>query len=152
MDQPVEAADAVIREIADADVEGVIALYHAAGVYRPWNDPVRDIAFARRDDHSTVLVAEQAGRIVGTAMVGEDGHRGWVYYLAVDPALQRGGLGRAIMDAAEAWVAARGLWKLQLLIRAGNEGVRQFYERLGYHDTGAVCFQKVLEPKDVGGC
>ena len=141
-----------IRGIADADVEAVIALYHAAGVYRPWNDPVRDIEFARRDAHSTVLVAELDGRVVGTAMVGEDGHRGWVYYLAVDPALQRGGLGRAIMDAAEAWVAARGLWKLQLLIRADNEGVRQFYERLGYRDTRSVCFQKVLEPADSGGC
>ncbi len=83
-------------------------MWHAAGVSRPWNDPVRDIAFARRGPHSTVLVAELGGRIVATAMVGEDGHRGWVHYVAADPAHQCEGLGRAMMDAAEKWLAVRG--------------------------------------------
>ena len=135
----------IVRDIQDADIDAVIALWHAAGVARPWNDPVRDIAFARRDAHSTVLVAELAGAIVASAMVGEDGHRGWVYYVAADPAQQRSGLGRAIMDAAEAWLKQRGVWKVQLLIRAGNEDVQQFYERLGYRDTRTICMQKVLD-------
>ena len=135
----------IVRDIQDADIDAVIALWHAAGVARPWNDPVRDIAFARRDAHSTVLVAELAGAIVASAMVGEDGHRGWVYYVAAEPARQRSGLGRAIMDAAEAWLKQRGVWKVQLLIRAGNEDVQQFYERLGYRDTRTICMQKVLD-------
>ena len=136
-----------VRAITDADVAAVIALWHAAGVARPWNDPGRDIAFARRDAHSILLVAEQAGRIAASAMVGEDGHRGWVYYLAVDPALQGSGLGRRMMAAAEDWLAARGVWKVQLLIRADNAGARAFYEHLGYHDTRSVCYQKVIEPQ-----
>ena len=70
--------DAMIRDMKDADAEQVIAVWHASGVARSWNDPVRDLAFARRDSHSTVLVADLSGRIVATAMVGEDGHRGWV--------------------------------------------------------------------------
>lgn len=138
--------DLSIREMRDGDLDDVVALWHAAGVSRPWNDPVADIAFARRGTHSTVLVAREAARLVATAMVGEDGHRGWVYYLAVAPDRQGGGLGRAMMDAAEAWVAARGAWKLQLLVRDDNRAARGFYERLGYRDTRTVCFQKILTP------
>lgn len=133
-----------IREMTDRDVEAVVAVWNAAGVARPWNDPARDIAFARREPHSTVLVAEIDGRIAATVMVGEDGHRGWVYYVAVDPAHQGEGLGRAIMAAAEAWLAARGVWKVQLLIREDNVGVRRFYESLGYRDVRTVCLQKVI--------
>lgn len=85
-------------------------MWHAAGVALPWNDPGRDIAFARRDGHSTVLVGSQGNQIVASAMVGEDGHRGWVYYVAIDPRLQRGGLGRFMMEAAERWLIERGVW------------------------------------------
>ena len=142
----------IIRDIRDADIDQVIAVWHAAGVARPWNDPVRDIGFARRDPHSTVLVADRSGQIVATAMVGEDGHRGWVYYVATDPAHQGGGLGRAILAAAEAWLAARGVWKVQLLVRGDNLSVQHFYQQLGYHDTQAVCLQKVIEPAAKGIC
>lgn len=135
-----------IRDIADGDIDQVIALWHAAGVSRPWNDPAKDIAFARRDGHSTVLVGEADGRIVASAMVGEDGHRGWVYYVATLLELQRSGAGRQMMDAAEGWLIARGIWKVQLLVRADNRQASAFYERLGYHDTQTVCFQKVLQP------
>lgn len=133
-----------IRPLRDGDEPGVVALWHAAGVSRPWNDPARDIAFARRDGHSTLLVAEASGRIVGSAMLGEDGHRGWVYYVAVEPSRQGSGLGRQLMDAAEAWLAARGVWKVQLLVREDNRAVVEFYERLGYKDTRTVCLQKVI--------
>lgn len=134
-----------IRAIRDDDIDQVIAVWHAAGVARPWNDPLRDIAFARRDAHSTVLVADVNGRIAATAMVGEDGHRGWVYYVATDPAHQGKGLGKAMMAAAEAWLIARGVWKLQLLVREENTQVVDFYAQLGYHDTKTVCMQKVLQ-------
>ena len=141
----VMADDIVIRDMRDEDVEHVIAVWHASGVARPWNDPVRDIAFARRDLHSTILVAELAGRIVATAMVGEDGHRGWVHYVAADREYQGRGLGRMMMNAAETFLAKRGVWKVQLLVRGDNAVVKRFYEHLGYHDTGTTCFQKVIE-------
>ncbi len=78
-------------------------------------------------------------------MVGEDGHRGWVYYVAVEPAVQGQGIGRRIMDAAENWLKARGIRKVNLLIRSDNVPVRDFYERIGYADTRTCCLQKVLE-------
>jgi hypothetical protein len=129
----------------DEDVERVIAVWHASGVARPWNDPATDIAFARRDLHSTILVADLAGRIVATAMLGEDGHRGWVNYVAADPEYQGHGLGRMMMNAAETWLAEHGVWKVQLLVRGDNAAVKRFYEHLGYRDTGSTCFQKVIE-------
>jgi len=134
-----------IRDIADADLDQVIALWHAAAVARPWNSPERDIAFACRDAHSTILVAVQNNRVLGTAMIGEDGHRGWIYYMAVLPEFQKSGLGRRLLAAAESWLAARGCWKVQLLVRADNAVVRSFYEHLGYQDTHTACLQKIIE-------
>ncbi len=92
------------------------------------------------------MVTEMKGRIVASAMIGEDGHRGWVYYVAAAPECQGAGLGKSIMTAAENWLRERGVWKVQLLVREGNERVRRFYERLGYHDTRSICFQKIIEP------
>ena len=139
-------ADALqVREIVDSDVDSIISLWHAAGVSRPWNNPDVDIAFARRDVHSTILVGHVGARLVVTAMIGEDGHRGWVYYVATDPDLRGRGFGRQIMDAAEAWLAARGVWKVQLLVRADNAQAVAFYDHLGYKDTRTTCLQKVLD-------
>lgn len=134
----------LIREIVDADIARVIALWHSAGVARPWNDPAKDIAFARTEPHSTVLVACEGDELVATAMVGEDGHRGWVYYVAVAPERQRQGLGGVMMQAAENWLRERGIWKVQLLVRADNAAASHFYEQLGYRDTRSICFQKII--------
>ena len=134
----------LIREIVDADIARVIALWHSAGVARPWNDPGKDIAFARTESHSTVLVACDGDELVATAMVGEDGHRGWVYYVAVAPERQRQGLGGVMMQAAEDWLRKRGIWKVQLLVRADNAAASHFYEQLGYRDTRSICFQKII--------
>jgi len=68
--------EATFREMRPEDAEAVTALWRAAGIARPWNPPDRDIAFALRGGHSTILVAEIAGAVAASAMVGEDGHRG----------------------------------------------------------------------------
>ncbi len=83
---------------------------------------------------STVLAAVDQGALLATAMVGHDGHRGWVYYLAVTPTGQGQGLGRRMMQACERWVQASGVPKLQLMVRADNAVVLAFYRRLGYVD------------------
>ncbi|MDU6244393.1 MAG: GNAT family N-acetyltransferase, partial [Bradyrhizobium sp.] len=75
----------VISDITDADVPAIIALWQRCGLTRPWNDPAADIALARRGDNATVLVGRVGGAIAASAMVGHDGHRGWVYYVSVDP-------------------------------------------------------------------
>ena len=139
------APDLAIAPIADADVADVVALWQRCGLTRPWNDPSGDIAFARRGPNSAVLVGRHGGTVVATVMVGHDGHRGWFYYLGVDPALQGRGFSRAMTQAAEAWLAARGIAKAQLMVRADNDGVRAFYQALGYGEQERVIFAKWLD-------
>jgi ribosomal protein S18 acetylase RimI-like enzyme len=127
-------ADGEFVEITDADVEQVVELWKTCELTRPWNDPYIDIADARAGDSSTVLVARVDGRMAATAMAGHDGHRGWLYYVAVAPDLQSTGLGRAAVVAAEAWLVARGARKIQLMVRTASTDVLGFYGRLGYTD------------------
>lgn len=135
------------RDIADRDIEAVVTLWQACGLTRPWNDPYKDISFARQSETSTVLVQEQDGRIAATVMAGHDGHRGMLYYVAVDPALQGRGLGKAAVRAAETWLCERGVWKMNLLVRAENAAVKGFYEALGYEVNPVLCMaRKIADP------
>jgi ribosomal protein S18 acetylase RimI-like enzyme len=134
-----------ITAIADGDVADVIALWRACGLTRPWNDPAADIALARRGPSSAILVGRDGGKIVATVMVGHDGHRGWVYYVAVDPARQGKGLGRTIMAAAEDWLREAGVPKLQLLVRRENVKANAFYQSLGYEESTSVMLAKWLD-------
>ena len=133
-----------IRPVTDDDVEALVSLWEACGLTRPWNDPVKDIAFARAGATSDVLAAFEADRIVASVMVGHDGHRGAVYYVSVDPARRGEGLGRLIMAAAEDWLRTRGVWKLNLLVRTGNDKATGFYEEMGYKEEDVVGMGKML--------
>jgi ribosomal protein S18 acetylase RimI-like enzyme len=139
------AHELAIAPIGDADVAAVVALWQRCGLTRPWNEPSADIAFARRGPNSAVLVGRHDGALVATVMVGHDGHRGWFYYLGVDPALRGRGFGRAMTQAAEAWLAERGIVKAQLMVRADNDRVRAFYQALGYGEQERVIFAKWLD-------
>ena len=112
------------------DAAAVVALWDACGLTRPWNDPQADFARALAQPQSTVLVARRGDSIVAAVMVGDDGHRGWIYYLAVAPDARGQGLGATAIDAAEAWLRARGCPKLQLMVRTGNP-TREFYAARG---------------------
>lgn len=121
-----------IDVILKAEIEAVIALWERCGLTRPWNDPRADIGLASRTPSADLLVGYVGEAVTATVMVGFDGHRGWVYYLAVEPDAQRGGVGRAMMAAAEAWLRARGAPKLLLMVREDNAKVTAFYQSLGY--------------------
>jgi ribosomal protein S18 acetylase RimI-like enzyme len=142
------AAEPVVTAIEDRDIPEVIALWQRCGSTRPWNDPTGDIAMARKDTNSTVLVARDDGALVASVMVGHDGHRGWVYYVTVDPDRRYKGYGRIIMNAAEEWLRARGILKLQLLVRQDNAQVHAFYQSLGYYNQQTVTFAKWLDGRE----
>ncbi|MGC5167778.1 GNAT family acetyltransferase [Luteimicrobium sp. DT211] len=135
-----------VVEATDDDAAPLVALWTACGLTRPWNDPERDIADARSTPTSTVLVghvdgaagAAGAGILVSGAVVGYDGHRGWLYYVAVDPAWQGRGFGRETVVAAEAWLAAQGAPKVQLMVRRTNADAVGFYQALGYTDQETI--------------
>ena len=134
--------------LADADIPAVVALWTACGLTRPWNDPEADIALARGGGASDVLVMREAGAIIGAVMVGHDGHRGAVYYLAVSPDRQREDFGRALMQAACDWLKARGVGKLNLMVRPENDRVAGFYDALGFTREERLVFSFRLDAEN----
>jgi len=137
-----------ITPIEDNDISDVVGLWHRCGSTRPWNDPAGDIALARGGEHSTILVGKDRGALVASVMVGHDGHRGWVYYVTVDPDRRHEGFGREIMNAAEDWLRARGILKLQLLVRKDNAKVHAFYQSIGYYNQETATFAKWLDGRE----
>ena len=137
-----------ITAIEDADIPEVIALWQRCGSTRPWNDPASDIALARQGTNSTVLLGRHNGTLVASVLVGHDGHRGWVYYVTIDPECRYAGFGRAIMNAAEDWLRARGIAKLQLMVRKENTKVHAFYQSIGYYNQETVTFAKWLDGRE----
>jgi ribosomal protein S18 acetylase RimI-like enzyme len=135
-------------EAGPDDAAEVIALWHAAGLTRPWNDPAADFARALAAPDAAVLVVRDGAALTGSVMVGYDGHRGWVYYLAVASDRRRQGLGRALMAAAEAWLRTRGCPKIQLMVRTGNAEALGFYERLGLTRQDVVTLGRALAQDD----
>lgn len=137
----------LIRELPAELRREAVGLWERTGLTRPWNDPHADLQRALQGTASTVLAAcDERGRLVGTSMVGHDGHRGWVYYLAVHPEQQHRGVGRALMRASEDWLRERGVPKLNLMVRNGNEDVLAFYQALGYQDGDVVVLGRSLDP------
>jgi ribosomal protein S18 acetylase RimI-like enzyme len=137
-----------IAPIGDADVADVIALWRRCGLTRPWNDPAADIALARNGANAALLVGRDGGGIVASVLVGHDGHRGWVYYVAVDPDCRHRGYGRLVMDAAEGWLRGRGIEKLQLMVRPDNSQVRTFYQSIGYIEQERIIYAKWLDGRE----
>lgn len=133
-----------IRPFRPADEDGVVALWQACGLTRPWNDPRKDIARKQTQQPELFLVGTEDGALVATAMVGYDGHRGWVNYLAVAPGRRRQALGRRLMDHAERLLLELGCPKLNVQVRSSNREVLDFYRRLGYAQDEAVSLGKRL--------
>jgi ribosomal protein S18 acetylase RimI-like enzyme len=131
----------------EEDVPGMLALWHDCDSLRAWNPPLEDIALVQASPHAEILIAKQANQIVSSIMVGEDGHRAWVYYVCTHPDQRRKGFGRKAMQQAENWAMARGIPKLQLLVRRNNSTVTSFYASLGYEVGEVIQMQKWLSPE-----
>jgi ribosomal protein S18 acetylase RimI-like enzyme len=137
----------VISDLSPDEIPAAIAIWKEAGLLRLWNDPRADAALALRHAGSTILAALREAKLVATVMVGHDGHRGWVYYLAVAPAFRRQGVGTMLLRSAEQWCRARGVPKLQLMVRSENVEVASFYAALGYDKSDVVVLAKWLNSK-----
>ena len=135
----------MIRPATAADREAVVALWKACGLTRPYYDAVGDFDRAVTSTQSAVFVVERDGVIVGSMLLGDDSHRGWVYYLAADPARRGQGIGRALMEASEAWLAAHDLPKIQFMVRGTNTAVLAFYDHLGYEPQDVVVLGRRLD-------
>ncbi|MBW8171517.1 GNAT family acetyltransferase [Ornithinimicrobium sp. Arc0846-15] len=135
-----------IRPFEVSDTEAVVQLWQATGLTRPWNDPHRDIERKLSVQPELFLVGEAQGRVIATAMTGYDGHRGWVYYLAVDPSRQGVGFGRHILSHAEGLLLELGCPKVNMQVRSGNDAQIERYRRWGYSPDGATGMGKRIIP------
>ncbi len=133
-----------IRPALPDEEAGVVTLWRDCGLVVDTNDPAADFRFACLGASSAVLVAVETDAVVGGVMVGHDGHRGWIYYLACAPHRQGSGIGRGLVRAAEHWLRERGVAKLNLMVRETNTTVLGFYEKLGFDLTPRIVMAKWL--------
>jgi ribosomal protein S18 acetylase RimI-like enzyme len=134
-----------IEPVCPEQFSDVVALWEAAELTRPWNDPCADLRRAFDGPASVVLVGIDGGSLVAAVMVGHDGHRGWIYYLAVASDARRKGHGRMMMHAAEAWLRERGVPKLNLMVRGENQAIHNFYRTIGYETDDVVVLSRRLQ-------
>jgi ribosomal protein S18 acetylase RimI-like enzyme len=128
------------------DIPALTTLWQETGLYRPYNPPEWDVRFALQSKEATLFVWEDIrDNLIGSVMAGHDGHRGWVYYMAVTPSLQKSGLGRKLMAAAENWLRDQGVWRMQLMVRADNHTTQDFYRHLGYRALDVTVMQKDID-------
>lgn len=121
-----------------------VELWDLSGLTRPWNPPGDDFDRAVKGQTSCVLGGFVGSFLVGTIMAGYDGHRGWLYYLAVDPEHRGHGFGSDLMVAGEHWLAGVGAPKVQLLIRSDNAGIVKLYQSMGYEQSSTIVLGKAL--------
>ena len=133
-----------VRTFQDSDEAAVIALWEAAGLTRSWNDPRKDIERKRTVQREWFLVGTHDGAVIASIMIGYDGHRGWINYLAVSPAHRLRGHARTLMRGAERLLAAAGCPKINLQIRTSNSSVIEFYKAIGYAQDDVVSFGRRL--------
>jgi len=134
-----------VREFNPADTTAVIKIWEQVFPDdRPHNQPAKVIRDKISARDNLFFVAEHERRVIGTVLAGYDGHRGWLYSVAVDPAAHRAGTGKNLVDHALTALKARGCSKVNLQIRADNSQVVQFYERLGFKLEERISMGKLL--------
>lgn len=139
-------ANVQIRPFSKQDEEVVISLWEQCGLTRPWNDPRKDIARKSRIDPELFIVAIEDDEVIGSAMGGYEGHRGWINYLAVRRDFLRRGVARALMQRLEEELKSRGCPKINVQVRYSNIVAADFYKALGYEFDEVVSMGKRLDP------
>jgi ribosomal protein S18 acetylase RimI-like enzyme len=137
-----------IRIFKKSDEKHLIQLWKDCDLVVPWNNPRTDVERKLKENEDEILVGLIDGKIMATAIVGYDGHRGWVYYLAVHPEYQRKGYGDQIMKFAEEYLLNMGCPKINIMVRKTNLKVINFYKAIGYLEDNVVTLSKRLIPDD----
>lgn len=133
-----------IRTYQKSDGKQIINLWSECDLTVPWNNPKRDIERKMNDSPSLFLVGEVEGRIVCSCMAGYDGHRGWIYYLAVNRDYRREGIASRIVREAENRLLEIGCPKIDLMVRRSNKDAVSFYNKMGYGDDPVIVLSKRL--------
>ncbi|TWT46379.1 Acetyltransferase YpeA [Thalassoglobus neptunius] len=135
-----------VRKYQSSDRNAVVLLWNVVFPNSTGhNDPDASIDRKCAHDDGLFFVAEDSGEVVGTAMGGYDGHRGWIYSLAVLPTRQRQGIGRLLIQHTEGALAQLGCPKVNLQVRSDNAEIVEFYHSLGYETEQRVSMGKRID-------
>ena len=125
--------------------DAVVDLWRKCNLVVPQNDPVGDIQKKLAFQPDLFFVSLLDGKVIGSIMVGYEGHRGWLNYLAVLPEHQRRGYGRKLVEKAVDELKRLGCLKVNLQVRRSNVSVVEFYKHLGFKDDDVVGLGKRLK-------
>jgi GNAT superfamily N-acetyltransferase len=134
----------VIREIRAVDGDALRRLWSASGFGLLGDDDLGLARLARRNP-GLVLVASEGSRVVGSALGTWDGRRGWIYHVATAPSHQRQGIATRLVEQVEAGLLALGCRKVNVMLRAGSDGGREFWAARGYNAGSATQLGKELD-------
>ncbi len=134
-----------IRKYQPSDEQPVVELWTTVFNYpAPHNNPLRNIRAKLDFQPDLFFVAVESGTVAGTVLGGYDGHRGWIYSLAVLPEFRRRGIATALMNHVEAELKKLGCCKINLQVLAGNAAVVDFYKSLGWAVEERISMGKLL--------
>ena len=137
-----------IRTYRPDDTAEVIDLWGECGLIVPWNDPQTDIDRKYTDSPQLFFVGELKNELVASCMAGYDGHRGWIYFLAVKTSQQRKGLASMLVNHVEVELVKLGCPKVELMVRKTNDRVISFYKSIGFDpDPVIVLSKRLIEDK-----
>lgn len=114
------------------------------GYHGKRNDPALAIDKKLEADDGLLFIAAEDGMVIGSVMAGYDGHRGWIYSLAVDPVYRRQKTGSLLLDHAEKALAALGCMKVNLQVVGSNKAVQEFYIKHGYKVEDRISMGKAF--------
>jgi len=133
-----------VREYHSADHDSVVLLWDCVFLNSTGhNEPHGAIDRKVATNDGLFFVAADTRAIVGTVLAGYDGHRGWLYSLAVAPDWRRRGIASQLVRHAERALSRLGCPKLNLQVRADNTEVVAFYESLGFHTEERISMGKL---------
>ena len=135
----------LIRPFKEGDEEALVSLWNMCKLTVPWNNPHKDIARKLKVQAELFLVGYLEDKLIVSVMAGYDGHRGWINYFAVHPDFQGRGYGQHLMNNVENRLRELGCPKINLQIRAGNDKVFSYYQKLGFVEEKRINMGKRLE-------
>jgi ribosomal protein S18 acetylase RimI-like enzyme len=135
----------IIRIYQQTDKEQVIALWKEVfNPKKPHNNPETAINIKVKHNDNLFFVAEKDNQIIGTILVGFDGHRGWIYSLAVLQKFRSKGIGKSLVEKAVEELKKLGCLKVNLQINGDNATVLDFYKKSGFSIEDRISMGKTL--------
>ena len=134
----------MLRRYRANDRELLVTLWQSVFPHDPPHNEPRRVIDAKLEVDDLIFVAEQEGRLVGACMAGYDGHRGWLYAVAVANECRRRGIGEALVRYTLEQLKAAGCIKVNLQIRSSNKAVGSFYRALGFSEEDRISMGKHL--------